>query len=94
MVIHAVSSVTENFVQDTPSYYSELHFQLDVVIKLEQYRRAFQIISNCEALEEEERERLVRAYRDEGAVISTQSAGKDHVTLATSLMGGPENTRD
>ena len=41
--------------------------------------------------QKEERERLIKAYKDEGAVISTQGSGKAHVAKAVELMGGGED---
>jgi len=45
--------------------------------------------------DEEQRERFIAAYAgDDGAVISSQGSGKDHVRLAVELFGGPENNRE
>ena len=44
---------------------------------------------------EEDRDRLIAAYAgDNGAVISSQGAGKAHVAKAVELFGGPENNRE
>ena len=44
--------------------------------------------------DEDQRARYVEAYRDTGAVISTQSTGAGHVAEAVARFSGPENTRD
>ena len=44
--------------------------------------------------DEEERDRLIAAYKGNGSVVSTQSVTPDHVRIAQDLFGGPQNNRE
>ena len=43
---------------------------------------------------EEERDRLIAAYKGSDAVVSTQGGTPNHVLIAQELFGGPQNNRE
>ena len=87
--------ITNGTAVSTQSRHSSGHAQMAASLGLdpEDYSVA-EIAIILGQSEEEERQRFIDAYADEGAVISTQNVGKPHVAIAVALMGGPDNNRE